>query len=156
NDTYTVMNTANAEHSAYNEHTDGASVQFETLRVARNVMSASFFLKNDIHTETGTFPGRSPFPLVTPVLKDSDQQISLGLQDRIALTQRLTATLGFSADHFNGQQGESYNGALTALVPFTCIESPANTSVSGCTLHAWNYNPQMSASYQVGDSGNLF
>ena len=68
----------------------------------------------------------------------------------------LNVTLGFSADHFNGQQGESYNTALTAVVPFTCLSSPANTSVEGCTLHAWNYNPQASIAYQVGEAGSLF
>jgi iron complex outermembrane receptor protein len=31
NDTYAVMNTSNAEHSAYNEHTDGASTELTTL-----------------------------------------------------------------------------------------------------------------------------
>jgi iron complex outermembrane receptor protein len=42
------------------------------------------------------------------------------------------------------------------LAPFTCIAAPANTSFSGCTLHAWNLNPQASLSLQVGASGNLF
>jgi iron complex outermembrane receptor protein len=156
NDTYTVMNTANAERSAYAEHTDGASVEVSTLRISRHAISGSFFFKNDVHAETGTFPARSPFPLVTPTLEDSDQQISIGVQDAIAIGSRLSATVGFSADHFNGQQGESYNATLTAVVPFTCLSSPTNASVSGCTLHAWNSNPQASLSYQVSPSSNLF
>jgi len=45
---------------------------------------------------------------------------------------------------------------MTALLPFTCIAAPANTSFSGCTLHTWNFDPQASASYAVGSSGNLF
>jgi iron complex outermembrane receptor protein len=156
NDTYTVMNTTNAEHSVYDEHNDGASAEFSTHAIRRHVLSASIFLKNDIHKENGTFPGRSPFPLVAPDLIDRDQQTSIGLQDAMTISSRVSATLGFSADHFNGQQGESYNSALTAVLPFTCLASPTNTSVAGCTLHAWNYNPQASISYQVGDAGNLF
>jgi iron complex outermembrane receptor protein len=156
NDTYTVMNTPNAEQSIYNEHTDGASTEFTTLRVSRNVISGSFFFKDDTHTEHGIYPGRSPFPLVEPTLTDSDRQISIGLQDAITLAPRLSATLGFSADHFDGLQGESYNNALTGLLPFTCLASPTNTSVAGCTLHTWNENPQASLSYQAGESGNLF
>ncbi len=45
NDTYTVMNTANAEQSIYNEHTDGASTEFTTLRVSRNVIRRVFLFQ---------------------------------------------------------------------------------------------------------------
>ncbi len=45
NDTYSVMNTKNAEHSMYNEHNDGFSTEFTTRKVSRNVLSASFFLQ---------------------------------------------------------------------------------------------------------------
>ena len=156
NDTYSVMNTPNAERSVYDEHNDGASAELSTHAIRKHVLSASVFLKNDIHKENGTFPARAPFPLVTPDLFDRDQQTSIGLQDAITVTARVSATIGFSADHFNGQQGESYNGPLTAVVPFTCLAAPANTSTSGCTLHAWNYNPQASIAFQVGGAGNLF
>jgi iron complex outermembrane receptor protein len=156
NDTYKTMTTPNAEHSAYNEHTDGASTQFMTRLLSRNVIGGSLFFKDDSHREQGIYPGRSPFPLIEPWLLDRDQQFSLGLQDVITITSHLQATVGFSADHFNGMQGEAYNSSLTSFLPFTCIASPANTSVAGCTLHAWNYNPQASLSYQVGKSGNLF
>ncbi|HUK33847.1 MAG TPA: TonB-dependent receptor, partial [Vicinamibacterales bacterium] len=156
NDTYSVMNTANAEHSVYDEHNDGASAEFTTRVFPKQVVSASLFLKNDIHKENGVFPGRAPFPLIAPDLIDRDQQTSIGLQDAITLTSRVSLTLGFSADHFNGQQGESYNAALTAVVPFTCLAAPTNASVDGCTLHAWNPNPQASIAYQVGETGSLF
>ena len=142
NDTYTVMNTKNAEHSFYDEHTDGATAQFTTRLLPRNVISASFFFRDDTHKEHGVYPGMSPFPLIEPVLLDRDQQTSIGLQDEITISSRLHATAGFSADHFDGLQGQSYNSAMTALVPFTCLASPNNTSFSGCTAHVWNYNPQ--------------
>ena len=156
NDTYTAMNTKSAEHSMYNEHNDGFSTEFTNRSIARNVFSASFFLKDDTHTEHGIYPGITPFPLIEPVLRDSDIQTSIGLQDVIRITQRLSATLGYSADHFDGQQGQQYNAAMTALLPFTCIASPTNTAFSGCTAHVWNNNPQAAVSYQVTESGNLF
>jgi len=155
-DTYNLMNTRNAEHSMYNEHNDGFSTEFTTRTLSRNTISASFFLKNDIHTEKGIYPAIAPFPLTEPTLRDSDIQTSIGLQDVIRATSRLSFTAGFSADHFDGQQGQAYNAAMTGLVPFTCIATPTNTSFSGCTAHVWNYNPQASASYKVGESGNLF
>lgn len=156
NDTYSVMNTKNAEHSMYNEHNDGFSTEFTTHLLARNVFSASFFLKDDTHTEHGIFPGIAPFPLMEPVLRDADIQTSIGLQDVIRITSRLTATVGFSADHFDGLQGQAYNAAMTALLPFTCIASPNNTSFSGCTAHVWNFNPQTAVSYAVTRTGTLF
>src|SRR5262249_46052574 len=147
---------SNAEHSVYDEHTDGASAQFETQAMARQAISASFFLKNDVHQEYGTYPGRAPFPLNLPTLSDRDRQTSIGFQEALTLTHRAAVPVGFSADHFDGLHGQSYNSALTALLPFTCVAAPTNTSFSGCTLHTWNYNPQASLSYQVGGSGNVF
>ncbi len=157
NDTYTVMNTTSAEHSMYNEHNDGFSAEYTTRLLPRNVFSASFFLKDDTHTEHGIYPGTPPYPLIEPTLRDGDIQTSIGLQDTYKFTSRLSATVGFSGGiHFDGLQGQAYNAALTGLVPFTCIASPANTSFSGCTAHVWNFNPQAAVSYTVGKSGTLF
>ncbi len=154
NDTYTVIPTATAFHSVYNEHTDGASTEFTTRLLSRNVISGSFFFKDDNHREFSLNSGKAP--LLEPELLDRDQQTSIGLQDAITITSRLHATIGFSADHFDGLQAEAYNSTSTAFLPFKCLSAPANASVTGCTLHAWNYNPQASLSYQVGTSGNLF
>jgi iron complex outermembrane receptor protein len=156
NDTYSVMNTKSAEHSMYNEHNDGFSTEFTTRKLPRNVFSASFFLKDDTHTEHGIYPGIAPFPLIEPTLRDADIQTSIGLQDVIRISSRLTAAVGFSADHFDGLQGQAYNTAMTGLVPFTCVASPTNTSFPGCTAHVWNFNPQTAVSYKVIESGTLF
>ena len=154
-DTYSVMNTATAARSQYDEHNDGASAEFNTRTVARNSISGSFFFKDDTHCERSIYPGRSPFPLTTPDLVDRDQQSTIGAQDVIEFSARLRGTVGFSADHFNGLQGQAYNSASTGLVPFTCVASPGNTSFAGCTAHVWNFNPQASIAYTVGQ-GNLF
>jgi iron complex outermembrane receptor protein len=155
-DTYNLMNTKSAEHSMYNEHNAGFSTEFTTRTLSRNVIGGSFFLKDDTHTERGIYPGITPFPLIEPTLRDSDIQTSIGLQDVIRISSRLSATAGFSADHFDGLQGQAYNSAMTGLVPFTCIAMPTNTAFSGCTAHVWNYNPQASASYKVTESGHFF
>lgn len=155
-DTYSSMNTRSAEHSMYNEHNEGFSTEFNTHLVARNAISASFFLKDDTHTEHGIYPGITPFPLVEPVLRDADIQTSVGLQDVIRISSRLLATAGFSADHFDGLQGQQYSADMTTLLPFTCIADPTNTSFSGCTAHVWNFNPQVAVSYAVTQSGGFF
>ncbi|MGA3092762.1 MAG: TonB-dependent receptor [Terriglobales bacterium] len=159
NDTYSTMSSPNSEFSKYYEHTDGASTEFTTRVLPRNVIGASFFFKDDTHRERGIFPSPKPpipAPLVEPYLVDRDQQTSIGLQDEITLAKRLRAMVGFSADHFNGLQGQSYNTANTGLVPFTCLASPNNTSFAGCTLHTWNVNPQASLSYTLSQSDTLF
>jgi iron complex outermembrane receptor protein len=156
NDTYALMNTRNAARSMYDEHNDGGSTEFTTRALSRNSISASFFFKDDAHRERGIYPAISPFPLTTPDLVDRDQQLSIGVQDAIRILPRLSATVGFSADDFDGLQGQQYNSAMTGLLPFACAASPNNTSFAGCTLHAWNFNPQASMSYTVTDSGKLF
>jgi len=156
NDTYSVMNTKSAEHSMYDEHTDGASAEFDTASVSKNLIGASFFFKDDTHTERGIYPGMSPYPLVQPVLTDADRQLSIGLEDSFRPGAGFRITAGFSADHLEGVKGESYTAALTGLVPFTCLASPSNTSYSGCTAHVWNFNPQASISHALGETGQLF
>ncbi len=71
NDTYALLNTPTAEHSMYNEHNDGFSTEYTSRKLRSNVFSASFFLKEDVHTEHGIYPGVSPFPLIEPNLSDS-------------------------------------------------------------------------------------
>ena len=156
NDTYTVMNTQSAEHSMYNEHNDGFSTEFTNRALARNVFSASFFLKDDVHTEHGIYPGISPFPLIEPALRDSDIQTSIGLQDVIRITSRLYRHRRLQRGSFRWHTGPSvqfrHDGACCRS-----LASPrrTNTSFSGCTAHVWNYNPQAAVSYEVTKSGNL-
>jgi iron complex outermembrane recepter protein len=155
-DTYSVMNTLNAMTSHYDDHNYGASTEFTTHAVPNNILSASFFVKQDSHTETGTYPARAPYPLIQPVMEDRALLTSIGFQDKITIGSRLNATFGFSADHFNGQQAQGYNRAGTTVIPFQCLSDPNNTSFNGCTLHDWAFNPQLSVAYQVAQSGNLF
>lgn len=156
NATYTTMKNSSSEHSRYDDHTDGASTEFTTHRIARNIIGASFFFKDDTHRERGVYPGRSPYPLVQPALVDRDQQISVGLQDSITLTERISASVGFSSDHLNGMQAQAYNAAGTALIPVTCLASTNNKKFSGCTAHVWNNNPQASLTYSISSSDTAF
>ena len=154
--TYTTMNKSSSSHSLYDDHSDGASTELMTRIVSRNVISASFFFKDDTHREINIFPGRSPYPFTTPTLLDRAQLFSLGVQDAITLSSRLRATVGFSADHMKGLQAQTFNSTQTSLLPLTCISQPNNTSFAGCTAHVWNYNPQASVSYALTSLDSLF
>ncbi len=155
NDKYNAL----TDESIYHDHTDGTSAVFNTRLVKRNEISGSFFLKNDTHTEFEIVTKTNTTPAYTePTLKDNDIQTSIGLQDAITITSKLHATAGFSADHFDGREGQSYTstGAPPGIVPFTCISNPTNKLFTGCTLHAWNINPQVAASYGAWKGGSLF
>ena len=135
-------------------HQNSGSTEFTTHLVPRNTLSGSFFFKDDTHKEDGIYPGRAPFPLLLPNLVDEDQQASIGLQDVIAITQRLRITAGFNADHFNGV---SYNTALyragsrapVSLRPRTPL-SAAVPGTSGPTIL------EVAASYSFSNGGTAF
>ena len=94
-------------------------------------------------------------PSITTTELDRTQTFSIGLQDLIALTSRLRATIGFSADYLKGLHAQQYDDDDN-LVPLTCISDPTNTSFRGCTPHVWTYNPQMSVSYYFTDRDMMF
>lgn len=154
--TYSTMAKSSSQHSMYDDHTNGASVEYSSRKLTRNVIAASGFFKDDTHREHGIYPARSPYPFVQPALVDRDQQSSIGLQDGVSLTSRFYATFGFSADHLNGLQAQAYNTAGTALTPVTCTADPKNTSFTRCTAHVWTYNPQVSVSYALSDNDTVY
>jgi iron complex outermembrane recepter protein len=151
--TLSTMLKANSEQSRYNDYTDGAATEFATRVVPRNAISASVFFKDDTHRSVDFYPAR---PLTTPQQRLRDQQVSIGFQDVISVTSRLRLTFGFSADHLKGLFISGYNSTSTQSIPLTCLADPANTSFSGCGAHVWTYNPQLSASYNLTKSDNLF
>ncbi len=176
NSQYNSMNSyktsgSGSEISSYDDHTDGASTEFTTRLLKNNVIGGSFFFKDDTHNEHGIYPGAAAvvpgntLAEYIPVKHLRDQQTSFGLQDRITLTSKLHATVGFSGDHLDGLRAQTYNAlnqpahgdiANTLLLPYQCASDPTNTSFSGCTSHFWNFNPQASATYALGASDLMF
>jgi len=154
--TYSTMKKSSSSHSLYDDHSDGASSEFTTRILSRNVISASLFFKDDTHKEINIYPGKSPYPFTTPTLLDRVQFYSFGVQDAITLSSRLSATVGFSADQMKGLQAQAFNSAQTGLLPVQCISDPNNAAFSGCTARVWNYNPQASLAYAISASDSLF
>ena len=150
------MKKTTSSHSFYNDHSDGASVEFTNRSLQRNSISASFFFKDDTHKEVNEVPAKSPFPFITPTVIDRAQLFSMGFQDVITISSRMRATFGFSADHMKGLQAQTLNSAQTATVVFVCASAPNNTSPAGCNAHVWNYNPQASLSYTLTAKDTLF
>jgi iron complex outermembrane receptor protein len=151
--------------SVYNDHSEGFSTEFSTRMFPLNALAASFFYKGDTHKEHGV-SYRNGVETVEPERKHHDQLISMGFQDAISLSERMHATVGFSADHLNATEAQdlltittgSGRNAVTTyeVVPFECERSEAGEPPSSCLAHAWAYNPLASLSYSVAKSGTLF
>lgn len=152
------LTTSNAEYSRYDDHSDGFSAEFTNRSIARNLIGASFFFKDDTHREYGIYPDSAVGFLYSPEKVLRNQVTSMGIEDAITITSRLKVTAGFSADHLDGLQAQNYNNSNTptAILPLTCPASPNNSSFSGCTPHFWNNNPQAAATYRLTDLDSVF
>lgn len=163
NSTYSTMASPNSQISRYDDHTDGASTEFTTRLLPRQVIGASFFFKDDTHREYGIYHPSAASAQYTPEKVLRDQLLSMGVQDSITVTARLKVTASFSGDYLNGLQTETYNLAgqvspiaNSVILPYQCAASPNNTSFAGCTAHFWNFNPQAAATYRLRDSDTVF
>ena len=158
--TYSTMYKNNSSgQTSYDDHSIGGSGEFTTRKLARNVLSASFFVKTDTHRESSLAFSPKNVPSSSPWQTDRDRLSSLGILDAITVTSRLHATLGFSADHLNGLEAQDVNAAKTQLQPFSVpgLCGPSSpTDFSACTHDVWSYNPLASLSYVVSESGKLF
>jgi iron complex outermembrane receptor protein len=147
---YTVANLRTSFITLYDDHSDGFSTELDSKTVRRNALSASFYFKDDTHREIDM---NSNYTFGPGFAVDRMQTSSIGLQDVISIADNLTATVGMSIDNADGLTATDTGNSDK---PYTCTSDPTNTSYSGCTLHAWAYNPQASVSYSFKDSGRLF
>jgi iron complex outermembrane receptor protein len=158
--TYSTMN-VNASSGVLDnrDHSVGVSGEFASRRVARHAIGVSFFVKDDTHHEQTTTFSRANVASITPSQTDRDRQSSFGVQDTIAVSSRITATAGISADHLNGLRAEDLSTDKTHVVPFdvpgVCVVS-ADSSFGSCTDHVWAYNPVGSVSYSAGPTGTAY
>jgi len=157
---YSSMNlNANSGSLINHDHSAGASGEVETHAFARHALSASFFVKDDTHTEQTTTLSRTNVAATTPAQEDRDRQASFGVQDVVTVTAAIRATLGFSADHLNGLQAQDLSSDRTRVVPFQVqgvCTAASTTSFDSCTDHLWAYNPVAALTYTTARAGSLF
>jgi len=136
--------------SDYDDHSGGASVEFETRVLPRNSMGFAFNFKDDTHRNTNFLPSQ------TPTEVDRTQTFSMGFQDIITITSKFKVTFGFNADHLKGLHAVQQNKAKTGWIGLSCKSDPTNVDPRGCLPNAWTYSPQVSVSYSVTNSDTLF
>ncbi len=155
----TMFKNASSGTSNYDDHSIGASGEFDTRLAPRNAIGASFFVKDDTHREQTTIFSAKDIPSATPRQEDRDRQSSFGIQDVITVSTRIRGTVGFSADQLNGLKAQDLSGNKLQVVPFQVagVCAPAGSVLfTSCTDHVWVYNPVASISYAAGKSGTLF
>jgi iron complex outermembrane receptor protein len=157
--TYSSMNqNASSGMTNNDDHSVGVSGEFETRVVGRNTIGASFFVKNDTHTEQTTTFSRANVAATTPLQTDRDRQSSFGIRDVVMLSTNLRATVGVSADQLNGLEAQDLSSDRTHVVPFQvtgiCTATPG--AFDSCTDHAWTYNPVAALTYTSDGVGTLF
>lgn len=157
--TYTTMLKASSGILNYDDHSTGASGEFNTRRLAANALSASFFVSDDSHREQTTTFSAPGVSLTTAPQTDRDLQSSFGFQDIVTLRDGLRATLGFSADHLDGLEAQDLSNNKLSAVPFqiqSVCTAASSTSFSSCTDHVWAYNPVGALSWSTSKSGTIF
>jgi iron complex outermembrane receptor protein len=157
--TYSSMHlNASSGMTANDDHSAGVSGVFETHAMGRQAVSASFFVKDDVHTERTTTFSRANVPTTTPVQTYRDRQSSFGIQDAIALSSSMRATVGVSADQLNGLDAQDLSSDRTHVVPFQVagICTAASGAFDSCTDRIWAYNPVAALTYATGRAGSLY
>ena len=145
-------------YAEYDDYSAGFSGEFSTRILPRHNISASFFFKDDTHKEMGFSVNKKGVKTEEPWRTDRDQLVSMGVQDALILSSRLSAIVGFSADHLNGVKAQDLNldGDPITVVPFGCENSLAGGPYSSCLAEEWAYNPLASLSYAVAGSGTVY
>ncbi len=145
-------------YSEYDDYSAGFSGEFSTRILPRHTMSASIFFKDDTHKEMGFSVNKKGVKTEEPWRTVRDQLISMGIQDSITLSPRMSAIIGFSADYLNGIKAQDLNFDTDPItvVPFECESSLAGGPYSSCLASEWAYNPLASLSYSVSNSGTVY
>jgi iron complex outermembrane receptor protein len=144
--------------SDYDDYSAGFSGEFSTRILPRHTIGVSFFFKDDTHKATGFSVNKKGVASYDPWTTARDQLLSIGIQDAITLSPKLSAIVGFSADYLNGIKAEDINEDTkpSSAVPFQCEASLAGGDPSSCLADDWAYNPLASISYSVSKSGSVY
>jgi len=142
----------------YDDYSAGFTGEFSTRIFPRNTVSVSYFFKDDTHKEWGFSINKKGQKTIDPWRSVRDQLMSIGIQDAITLSPRLSAIIGFSADYLRGIKAQdlNYDTDPITVVPFECEKSLAGEPPSSCLANEWAFNPLASISYSIAKSGTLY
>ncbi|GAB4028786.1 TonB-dependent receptor plug domain-containing protein [Spirosoma koreense] len=122
NNTYTTQTRGSSFNSYYNDDTKGGSLEYGSRLTKSHNLKASFHYKQDRHRENNAGE---------PVRTFIDQTLSLGVEDVIALGDRVSVVPGISYNSRQSLQAENYNSTTKTISPFPGNNSGALNAQAG-------------------------
>ncbi len=117
--TYATQRRSSSFRSLYEDHAAGASAEWGHT-IGRHVLKAAGYLKRDDHQDHNS--GEPPKEF-------AGQTISLGVEDSVALTPRLSLVAGIGADRQTTTKAQDYqNGTIIDLTKSCSGDACGNTS----------------------------
>lgn len=101
-DSYRTVTPNSGNRSWYDDYTYGASIEAGTRLIPANELKLAFLFKDDVHREDDDATG-------SPQRRFEERIFTIALEDRIQLTEKLSAILGVSYDFQNTVQAQDYN-----------------------------------------------
>jgi hypothetical protein len=103
--TYSTMKKPSSFTSIYDDHTDGASVEYGTALPARQTLRVAGHIKEDIHQEHN---------VGEPIRHFDNRTLSAGAEDTVQLASVVSLVVGIGVDHQTTVQAENFvNGVAS-------------------------------------------
>lgn len=115
-DTYTTQNAKSSFTSYYNDDTYGISLEAGTNAVKNNTLKIAAHLKNDNHREHNEGE---------PVRKTADNTFSVGFEDIVEPTKKITIIPGISYSLRNSIIAQNYNSKLDTITELAANKNAA-------------------------------
>lgn len=117
--------------SRYDDYTIGTSIEAGTKLIPYNSLKMAFHFKDDVHRDVSTVTLESRF---------EDRTYSVGVEDTIDLTKKLSAVIGLGFDKLTGVEAHKYDSNSKAYLNVPLADKDA-------------LNGQASLFYSYSDSG---
>jgi iron complex outermembrane receptor protein len=131
--TYTTITKGYAFRSWYDDYTYGGSLEAGTQLLPKNFLKAAFHYKDDVHREHNEG---------YPLQHFEDQNISIGLEDTIDITNKFYTIAGVSYDRVETVEAQDLVSKTKTLKDF-----PLGTTDA--------YNPQLGLFYKLTDTDTV-
>jgi iron complex outermembrane recepter protein len=133
-DTYTTQDRRSSFKSHYNDDTYGCSVEMGTKFLNRNDLKAAFHYKRDRHKEHDEGEPKQTY---------QDEYYSIGVEDTITITEKLSARVGASYDWQIALEAQDYDSDTDIISDFPTKDASA-------------FNPQVGLFYDFTDSSSAY
>ncbi|QEM68965.1 TonB-dependent receptor [Geobacter sp. FeAm09] len=130
---YATLLTGSYSPSRYDDYTVGTSIEAGTTLIPYNTLKMAFHFKDDVHRDVTT---------VTPESRYEDRTYSVGVEDTIDFTKKLSAVVGIGYDKLTGVEAHKYDSNSKAFLDIPLADRDA-------------LSPQATLFYTYSDTGKI-